>query len=170
MKHSWSWKQRRDQCPYHSDNTPVTDPQPPLPSDVPPEMGDRSEASERLVAVVRSGIRNVLETVAEVEKAFKEERAELERRRASEPAQTDSHASRPSTPPQPRPSSPEPDHVPPSARLMTDKTAAPNRPNEPASLEPALSKILDALEKINAKLDDVKPSKPSNDDSSPRLV
>jgi len=169
MKHSWYWKHRHRwgeppvAAPAGGDaNTyaPNADAAERLESTVAGFNG--SEASEKLVGAVRTGIRSVLDTMVDIEKAFKEERAEMYRHRQEQGA----------APPE------VPHPVPYMDPAVTTTGANQNLPREapkrgipdpaPTPTERTLSQILVALEKLNAKLDQPRPGNTSGD--PPRLV
>ncbi|KAG8932092.1 hypothetical protein FRC01_000277 [Tulasnella sp. 417] len=138
MQHSWYWKHRRGQVEEsaHVATTATDD-----------DDLNMSQASEQLVTAVRTGIRSVMDTLVSIENAFREEKAEAERRMRERPG--------PST------ASTEPvtrvDHEPAVATPAPEKAPAysPVPTPRPASQanDPTMSQILAALEKINAKLD-----------------
>lgn len=143
MQHSWYWKHRRGQVEEsaHAATTATDD-----------DDLNMSQASEQLVTAVRTGIRSVMDTLVSIETAFREEKAEAERRVRERPAQ----GTAPTEPLVQQPVT-RVDHEPPVAKSTPEKAPAysPVSTPRPASQvnDPAMSQILAALEKINAKLD-----------------
>lgn len=157
MKHSWGWKHHRELEGSQAGLKPSgSEP----PSYTIGEDSNSSEASDKLVAAVKTGIRSVMDTMVGIEKAFQEERAEMDRRRAQQMATR-------SEPVSEQPVSPRV-HVP-----ITETSPSMTRPADvkPPVLQtdPTLSQILKALEKINTKLDS-QPPVTKTDGPGPRLV
>jgi len=169
MKHSWSWKHRQIEDgqvdPRVSGPIPAGTTDPAANWSASPETDvSRSEASEKLVGAVQGGIRSVMDTMLRIEKVFQEERTQLERRRAEE-----FRARNMPEAPMPRPTVPRPTVPVADRQVQTDVTPSMPRPADakPLQNDAALSQILVALEKINAKLDS---PKPESKDNGPRLV
>lgn len=144
MQHSWYWKHRRGQVEesaHASTTAPDND-----------DVGV-NQASEQLVTAVRTGIRSVMDTLVSIENAFREEKAEAERRIRERPAPSAAPAGSSGQQPVTRV-----DHEPPTvSNSVTEKAPAYSpvpapRPTSQAS-DSTMSEILAALEKINSKLD-----------------
>ncbi|KAG8956738.1 hypothetical protein FRC04_000216 [Tulasnella sp. 424] len=144
MQHSWYWKHRRGQVEesaHASTTAPDSD-----------DVGV-NQASEQLVTAVRTGIRSVMDTLVSIENAFREEKAEAERRIRERPAPSAAPAGSSGQQPVTRV-----DHEPPTvSNSVPEKAPAyspvpATRPTPQAS-DSTMSEILAALEKINAKLD-----------------
>ncbi|KAG9045819.1 hypothetical protein FS837_005609 [Tulasnella sp. UAMH 9824] len=143
MQHSWYWKHRRGQVEETAHTaTPATE----------DDDLNMSQASEQLVTAVRTGIRSVMDTLVSIETAFREEKAEAERRMRERPAPTTAP-----TDPQVQQPVTRVDHEPTVANPAPEKAPAysPVPTPRPASQanDTTMSQILAALEKINAKLD-----------------
>jgi len=176
MKHSWYWRHRQSwgdrQVPAAA--VDPDKPQPPFNPHAPGTLDssisdfDGSEASERLVGAVRTGIRSVMDTMVNIEKAFKEERAEMLQRRQEEQAAAPNH-------PQAAVQA-QPPAFSAGARAVsaTEKSIVPPKYSTPgtspvSSEQQTMSQILVALDKLNAKLDGIRPSG-NGSGEPPRLV
>jgi len=171
MQHSWGWRSRHwDE--YHP--RPLTPEASTLPSRTEDGVranvaADGTDPSERLSTAVRTGIRNILDTMLTIENVSKEERAAMERRRQelSSSSATPSFpaATGPTEPAPPSPSTKE------RAPFVAEKTTPPIYVSQPQTVtaDQTMSQVLAALEKINQKLDGPNP-KSQDDNQPPRLV
>ncbi|KAG9005628.1 hypothetical protein FRB90_010268 [Tulasnella sp. 427] len=164
MQHSWYWKHRRGQLEEQTQASAAA---------VEGDELNMNQASEQLVTAVKTGIRNVMDTLVSIEnvsnlelfqtdvvpdlssQAFREEKAEAERRMRERPAPSNTAA--PAEPSVQRPVA-RVDHEPSSVpSIASEKVPAyspvPNAQPTPQTSDPTMSQILAALEKINAKLD-----------------
>ncbi|KAG9019697.1 hypothetical protein FRB90_011506 [Tulasnella sp. 427] len=146
MQHSWYWKHRRGQLEEQTQASAAA---------VEGDELNMNQASEQLVTAVKTGIRNVMDTLVSIENAFREEKAEAERRMRERPAPSNTAA--PAEPSVQQPVA-RVDHEPSSVPSIASEKApayspVPNTQPTPQASDPTMSQILAALEKINAKLD-----------------